>query len=343
MLRLIAGLALCLALPALAFSTTIRVPEDTASIPAAIGLAGEGDTVLVAPGTYHGRCLIQFKNIVLRGAMGAAATTLDGQSTGNVITAHGVGRSTIIEDLTIMGGSATQPESVGAAVYINEASPTLQRCRLVNNSARNGGGVAAYFFSEPLIRDCFIGNNDGGAIVIETNTGSAGTSAAEIYNTVMAHNSGYGVWVLRGARVTMRNCTIAYNNGDGLRAEKEARVTMKKCIVSNNAGGGVVRYDNTVCYALECNDVYRNSAGGYLGSNPFDPCFPGRGAGDVDLSPCYQNAVQDDFHLQPGSQLCLLRETCGVLGAFADPCETGGCCVTAVTHTTWGGVKDLYR
>src|SRR5918998_156873 len=46
-------------------SGTIRVPEDYATIQEAVNAAGDGDTVLVGPGTYAGGIVISGKSITL--------------------------------------------------------------------------------------------------------------------------------------------------------------------------------------------------------------------------------------------------------------------------------------
>lgn len=340
--------AFLLACPVTSEGFTYRVPQDHASIQAAIDLASPSavDTILVGAGTYNERVTIRNKALVLRG-QSADATTIHGEFKGNVLTVNGVGRNCIIEDLTITGGASSHPDSVGAAVYLNSyASPTIQRCRLVNNLARTGGGLSAYVFCEPLIRDCWISGNEGGAMVFELSNADMGTSWAEIENTVIVDNRGFGVSVLKGARAWLRNCTIAFNDADAVRTEQQGRVRIYNSIIANNDGGGVIRYDGTACFTLSCNDVFGNIQGNYLGANPSDPCFSGRGTGDVSVDPCFQDAANDNYHLQPTSPLCALRGggACGVLGAYDDPCVgPPGTCVTAIEPATWGRMKTLYR
>ncbi len=349
MSRRIVVLCLLLAWPAVSPAFTFHVPEQEGRIQSAINLASvsQVDTILIAPGTYNERLSIQLKAVVLRGRSGAEATTIDGQMLGNVITVNGVGRNCIIEDLTITGGAQSGPDSVGAAIYLNSsASPTIQRCRLIGNQARAGGGINAYVFCEPLVKDCLIANNEGSAVVFELGDGDNGHSYADVQNTVIVNNSGSGAYVLKGARVTFRNCTITNNTGDGLSANQLARVRMYNNIITNNNGAGIVRTDNTVCFTLGCNDVYANTLGNYLGANPGDACFPGRGSGDVSIDPCFQNVAAGNFHLQRNSPLCSLRQpdSCGVLGAFNDPCVAGGAsCLVNVESATWSMIKSRYR
>jgi hypothetical protein len=196
------------------------------------------------------------------------------------------------------------------------------------------------------VRDCWIVDNGGGGVVLELGPGDMGTTWAEIENTVIADNGGYGLSALKGARAWLRNCTIALNASDGIRGEQQARVRVFNSIIAFNSGAGVKRYDGSACYALGCNDVFGNTMGNYVGANPGDPCFSGRGNGDVTVEPCFQNAAADNFHLQRNSPLCALRGggSCGVLGAYPDPCSpTPGSCVVTIAPATWGTVKTLFR
>lgn len=350
MSRLLVALAWgVVAVPLAASAVTIRVPDHAATIQSAISLASPSqvDTVLVAPGTYFERPYIVGKHVVLRGQAGAENTIVHGSQAGNVLTVNFVSRNCIIEDLTFTGGKATSTDSVGAGIYLNQASPTIQRCRLVDNESRSGGGLAAYVHCEPLIKDCWVAHNIGGGIYIELGRADQGTTWGDIVNTVVVRNTGNGVFVWKGARVRLTNCTIAHNAADGITSNQLGRVAVENCLVAFNGGGGVVRLDPTVCYRpMGCNDVYMNAGGNYLGTNPGDSCYPGRGSGDVSIDPCFQNADADNYHLQRTSPLCTLREpgACGVIGAYEDPCSgIIGNCVVSVTPATWTRVKGFYR
>ena len=77
---LVLGLA---ALPSRA--ATVRVPSDQPTIQAGVDVATEGDTVLVAEGTYYERGItIQGRGIVLISESGPAVTTIDCLGLGNL-------------------------------------------------------------------------------------------------------------------------------------------------------------------------------------------------------------------------------------------------------------------
>lgn len=355
MTRLLVVVALVSLLPHTALARTIRVPSDEATVQRAVFLAADGDTVTLAADTYVERFTIRSKSIVLRGEDGANATIIDGSSApGNVITLHHVGRDMIVEDLTITGGSfnLAAVESTGTAIYVNRGSPTIKRCKLTGNDANTGGGVAAYFFSRPRIEDCWIARNDGGGVFVETDDGEEpGGSAeekAQIINTTIIHNRGYGVSVIKGAKAEVLNSTIAYNTGDGVRSEMtqgsgsgQCWVTVRHSLITNNQTAGIIRRDGRVCFTLQCNDVWENpnDSRNWVGVGT-DPCFRGRGPGSLSIDPMYNDPEGDDFGLQPNSFVLALMcepDNCGAPGA------NGECPVGVTTRTTWGAVKSLFR
>ena len=364
MSRLSAVVAIALAVPAIAPAATLRVPTtEYPTVRRAAFLAQEGDTVLVAAGTYRDRFTIQDKNIVLRGEAGAANTIIDGSiGVGNVITLSGstvgqVTRSTIVEDLTISGGvfaGHAAPESVGAGVYCNRASPTIRKCIFSGNDSNAAGGVSGYFFSNPLVQDCWISDNEGGGIYLETDNGQASGQRAEIRNCTIVNNVGFGIWVLKGARAVIENCTIAYNTANGVLSEitvdggtGKCYVTMRHSLVTNNNGAGVIRRDLGVCFTLQCNDVWSNGPDGpggnseWVGWTSGDPCFNtgGRGEGDVSFDPQYN---------VPGARNYTLLSSSSLLQAWCHPNSCGApgannTCPGAITSTTWGEFKQRYR
>ncbi len=117
--------------------STHRVPEDHPDIAAAIAAAQEGDTVLIAPGTYVGpgnRNLNPHgKNLVIRSVAGSESTTIDLEGLGRfIVYADDESSASSLEGLTILNGDAEQGEATwygryGGALYIDDASPALLR------------------------------------------------------------------------------------------------------------------------------------------------------------------------------------------------------------------------
>jgi hypothetical protein len=77
---------LVLALGLYSLASTIQVPQDQPTIQAGINAANNGDTVLVAPGTYYEQINFSGKNIVVESQSGASVTTIDAsRTTGPVV------------------------------------------------------------------------------------------------------------------------------------------------------------------------------------------------------------------------------------------------------------------
>ena len=64
---------------------TIHVPADAATIQSGINVASDGDTVLVAPGTYVENIDFKGKAITVTSSGGATTTTIDGGQKGIVV------------------------------------------------------------------------------------------------------------------------------------------------------------------------------------------------------------------------------------------------------------------
>ncbi len=68
-----------------AFATDLLVPSEYSSMQGAINAAVDGDTVIVAPGTYNETMSISDKSITIRSSGGAAATKIDRVNGGGTI------------------------------------------------------------------------------------------------------------------------------------------------------------------------------------------------------------------------------------------------------------------
>jgi pectin methylesterase-like acyl-CoA thioesterase len=102
---------------ALLAQSTIHVPADQRTIQAAIDAAQNGDTVLVAPGTYYENLQIQNKSITVRSDKGAAQTILDGGKK-NVVAniSAGIGFNITLDGFTIQNGATSLSPSNGGVV-----------------------------------------------------------------------------------------------------------------------------------------------------------------------------------------------------------------------------------
>ncbi|MCA9284668.1 MAG: hypothetical protein KDA22_05620, partial [Phycisphaerales bacterium] len=145
------------AIAALSYSaqaTVIHVPADQPTIQGAINVAVNGDTVLVAPGGYAETISFLGKAIEVRAEQDddPTLTVIDGSGFGAVAAwVAGEGRDTKLVGFTLQN-------AVLEGVAIINSSPTIVRCRMVNN----GGGAVAHGAlindGSPLFRECrFVG------------------------------------------------------------------------------------------------------------------------------------------------------------------------------------------
>jgi len=93
---------------------TIHVPADQQTIQGAINAANNGDTVLVAPGTYYENINFMGKAITVTSSAGAAQTTIDGGKKGTVVTFNaGEGLNSVLNGFTVQNG-ASSSQAVGS-------------------------------------------------------------------------------------------------------------------------------------------------------------------------------------------------------------------------------------
>jgi len=134
-----------------------------------IDAANDGDTVLVAAGTYtgEGNRNIDFngKSIVLKALDGPEVTIVDCEGQTRGFNFHsGEGHSAAIVGIKITRGQA----DYGGAVYCERSHPQLRNCIIENNDDPNQefGGIYGYL-SHPTLADCMILDNTGSGIHIE--------------------------------------------------------------------------------------------------------------------------------------------------------------------------------
>ena len=123
------------------FATIIHVPGDYPTIQAGINASVNGDTVLIADGTYTGtnNKNLDFggRAIVVMSENGANNCIIDCQNDGRGFYFHSnEDASSIMDGITITNGSA---ESAGG-VFCENSSPTIRNCIITNNSATIGSG-----------------------------------------------------------------------------------------------------------------------------------------------------------------------------------------------------------
>jgi len=161
-LHLLAGTAL---------GGVVHVPADSLTIQAAVAGAADGDTVVVAPGTYtgEGNRDIRFfdRSVTVLGEGGAEATKIDcgGEDRAFYIDQCPQVKIRIV-GLTVVGGNAGD----GAAIYCRNNDPEIADCVFTENVANDDAGALYFYDSVPLIDRCVFAENeasdDGGALYL---------------------------------------------------------------------------------------------------------------------------------------------------------------------------------
>jgi len=164
-----AALAILVLLFAAAASAAVhRVPGEYATLQAGIDAGAEGDTVLVAPGTYTGagnRDLnFNGTNLVLASEAGAEVTIIDCEYESRAITFdHGESRASHVSGLSLRQGV----DYNGGGIDCTGASPTLRRliiedCGASSYYGGQGGGICLWSGSDALVEDVILRNNYAG-------------------------------------------------------------------------------------------------------------------------------------------------------------------------------------
>ncbi|MCH2134198.1 MAG: right-handed parallel beta-helix repeat-containing protein [Phycisphaerales bacterium] len=230
-----------------------EVPAEYATIQDAITIAGYGDTILVAPGTYtgNGDWVINTlgKPMTIRATGTPEETILDGEGLRRVVQClGGEGSGTIIEGFTITGGWGER----GGGVYCFNSNPTFTDCTIFGNIAESsGGGVCADDSSNPTLIDCSILNNTPRGIYCRS------SSSPTIIGCEISGNTGSGIYCSNDSTPTITGCTISGNTGSGIYCANGSNPTISDTVLCGNTPDqayGLWTDGGGICIAWSCQD-----------------------------------------------------------------------------------------
>ena len=316
---------------------TVRcVPDEYATIQAAIDACNDFDTVIVAPGRYSG--------------LGNRNITFNGKS----ITVRSIdpGDPQIVNSTVI----DCEGKGRGFAFYMGEnADSTVAGLTVTNGYALLGGAIYCYNDSSPSITNCVISTNSavlGGAIAC-TNS----KSRPEITNCRVTANSavvGGGGIYCNGASPVIRNCMMSGNfapNGGAIYSHNAGNPVIVNCTISGNAtsdsAGAIYCYNSsnlTINNSILWNNTARYASEILVGSldaptsirishsDIQDPdenviydsdCTVDWGQGNIDIDPHFvkvgyidnsRNYVEGDYHLLEDSPCIDAGDPASIVG-----------------------------
>ncbi len=224
------------------------VPDEYATIQAAIDACNDYDSVVIAPGTYTGS---GNRNIKLNG---------------KPITIRSIDPC----DPQVVSSTIIDCEGLGQAFAFNKSESddsTIAGLTITNGYALLGGAIYCYNNSSPSITHCVITNNSavlGGAIASTNSKGHPNiTNCTIIANAAVI--GGGGIYC-NGSSPTIQNCIIAGNyapDGGAIHAQNEGSPLVVNCTIVANAAsgsaGGVYCY-NSSNLTLNNNILWGNTA-----------------------------------------------------------------------------------
>lgn len=230
-------------------ATYLVRPDGTGDFPtiqAAINATADGDSVLLANGTYtgDGNRDIQFggRAITVRAiASNPDSCVIDCQGSASSprrgFSFIGEQSGAVLSGITVRNGYQTY----GGGVHCSQASPSIIGCQFINNNAvYDGGGVFCGQSMTPTFQQCVFMDN---AVASKGGGASVHESEAVFQDCSFTGNSsaaGGGVYVVRGT-CTLENCILDWNCASG--------------------GGGGVSIDTGHITALDCSMVGNFSYG----------------------------------------------------------------------------------
>ena len=272
-------IAVAVGLAAQAGAATIRVPQDQATITAAVAAASPGDTIAVSPGTYNEYNIPVTKPVTVTSVGSATNTIVDMQHNGRGFMITNASQTAVnILGLTIQNAQIPYYNN-GGSVLIASGKCRISGCIIQGNSGpADYSSAPIYNWStntdDVVVDNCIVRNNFAA-------NGAAIGGAAVIRCIIYGNTGGNNCMALYGCHVT--NCTIYGNSGGYVGAGNGG--DWVNCIVWGNSPfvntGQQIAYANSVNYCLV--------QAGFAGT------------GNLSSDPLFVNAAAGDFHLQTNS------------------------------------------
>ncbi len=285
---------------------------DFSDLTTAMGNAVDGDTIMLADGLYTGRgnrdINYDGKEVVVCSQSGNPANcVIDIEGEFNDTAERGFifnndeTEASVLRDIKIIHGNADAPcpECEGGAVYVHDASPTMENLILEDNYALNGAGIMVNGGS-PTIKNCVFINNDtfdGGGFMCLSGDHPILEGCVFYNNTATMRGaaiSGQGECVIE-----VVNCTIAHNGstvGSAI-SSWENDYIIENSIIAYNGDSLAVWATGDPEITISYTDIYGNTGGDWVGP------IAGQGTlnGNKNEAPIFVDYENRDYHLTVNS------------------------------------------
>jgi hypothetical protein len=238
----------------------------------------------------------------------------------NVVTFINVSNQTLLDGFTITGGNAHEYMTnnfQGGGIYnynsdVNGCDPVIKNCKIINNSAENGGGICNYGNTNPIVSNCIISGNFSfyGGGVSSLTTDSILSQPIFVNCLISGNESFYcggGVHNYNSNAIYL-NCTISGNvgveGGGGIVNYNSHPVIVNSIIWGNNKFKGQIKNDTNSLPSYRYCDIEQSG-----GSSAWNLLIGSDGGNNIDTNPQLINIsdtsaapiFSGDFHVNNSS------------------------------------------